>query len=91
MPAFSSSSYSCEMNFSRRVPPTRFTFFSFAVSSMLFGLMHQGWIAGTLAGAGFAVAVYYRGRLWDAIVAHMTANALIAIAVLGFGRWDLWL
>ncbi|MBK8321753.1 MAG: exosortase E/protease, VPEID-CTERM system [Betaproteobacteria bacterium] len=74
-----------------RVPPRQFTVLSFAVSSVLFGLMHQGWIAGAIAGAGFAAAVYYRGRLWDAVVAHVTANALIAVAVLGFGRWDLWL
>jgi exosortase E/protease (VPEID-CTERM system) len=74
-----------------QVSPRRFTVFSFAASSILFGLMHQSWIAGTLAGVGFALAVYWRGRLWDAVVAHMTANALIAVAVLGFGRWDLWL
>ena len=74
-----------------RVPPRTFTLLSFIGTSLLFGLMHQSWIAGTLAGAGFAAAVYYRGRLWDAVVAHVTANALVAIAVLGFGRWDLWL
>lgn len=74
-----------------QVSPRRFTVFSFAASSILFGLMHQSVVAGTLAGAGFALAVYWRGRLWDAVVAHMTANALIAVAVLGFGRWDLWL
>jgi CAAX prenyl protease-like protein len=73
------------------VPATRFTLFSFVVSSMLFGLLHTSWIAGTVAGALFAVATYYRGRVSDAIVAHMTANALIAVAVLGFGRWDLWI
>jgi exosortase E/protease (VPEID-CTERM system) len=73
------------------VPPRRFTVLSFLGSSLLFGLMHQSWIAGTLAGMGFAAALYYRGRLWDAVVAHMAANALVAVAVLGFGRWDLWL
>jgi exosortase E/protease (VPEID-CTERM system) len=73
------------------VPGNRFTLLSFVVSSILFGLLHASWIAGTVAGALFAVATYYRGRVSDAIVAHMTANALIAIAVLGFGRWDLWL
>jgi CAAX prenyl protease-like protein len=73
------------------VPANRFTLLSFVVSSMLFGLLHTSWIAGTVAGALFAIATYHRGRVSDAIVAHMTANALIAIAVLGFGRWDLWL
>jgi choline dehydrogenase-like flavoprotein len=31
-----------------------------------------------------------RGRLADAILAHGLANASIAVAVLEFGRWDLW-
>lgn len=73
------------------VPATRFTPFSFVVSSLLFGLLHHSFVAGVVAGALFAVATYHRGRVWDAIVAHMTANGLIAIAVLGFGRWDLWI
>lgn len=71
--------------------PLRFTALSFVASSVLFGLLHHGWIAGTLAGAAFALAALHRGRLSDAVVAHMTANALIAASVLGFGRWDLWL
>ncbi len=67
-----------------------FTWISFLVSSLLFGLLHDNWLAGTLAGAGFAMALYQRGKICDAIVAHMTSNALIAVAVLGFGRWSLW-
>ena len=42
------------------------------------------------AGAGFALALYRRGHLGDAIVAHITSNALVAVAVLGAGRWELW-
>ena len=36
------------------------------------------------------LALYRRGQLGDAIVAHMTTNALISGAVLGFGFWHLW-
>lgn len=71
-------------------PPKRFTWFSFVGSSVLFGLMHQSWLAGTLAGAAFAVAVYRRGRVTDAMVAHMTANALLVATAIASGRWDLW-
>ena len=74
-----------------KVPPTRFTWLSFVGSSFLFGLLHQSWLAGTIAGAGFALAVYHRGRVTDAVVAHMTANALIAATAIAFGWWDLWL
>lgn len=69
----------------------RFAPLAFAVSSVAFGLLHQRWLAGTLAGMVFALAVYWRGRLADAVVAHAVANALIAVAVLGLGWWGLWL
>ncbi len=74
-----------------RVVPTRFTWLSFLGTSILFGLMHRSLVAGTLAGAAFAFAVYHRGRVTDAIVAHATANLLIAASVIGLGWWDLWL
>jgi exosortase E/protease (VPEID-CTERM system) len=73
-----------------RVPPGQFSWFSFIGSSLLFGLLHDRWIAGTLAGAAFALALYRKGRLADAIVAHVIANGLIAVWVLAFGRWSLW-
>ena len=72
------------------VDPRRFTWLSFLVSSVLFGLLHQRWLAGTLAGMAFAYAQYRQGRLADAVLAHGTANRLIAMAVLGFGQWQLW-
>jgi exosortase E/protease (VPEID-CTERM system) len=73
-----------------QVRPGHFTWLSFVVSSLLFGLLHHSWMAGTLAGAGFAVALYQRGQLRDAIVAHMTSNALIAVWAIAFGMWSLW-
>ena len=72
------------------VRPGHFTWLSFILSSVLFGLLHSSWIAGALAGAGFALALYRRGQIFDAILAHMTSNALIAVGVLAFGRWSLW-
>ena len=64
------------------VPAGHFTWFSFIASSLLFGLLHQHFLAGVLAGAAFAFALYRRGYVGDAIIAHMTSNALIAFAVL---------
>jgi CAAX prenyl protease-like protein len=68
-----------------------FTWFSFVASSLLFGFLHQHLLAGALAGAAFALALYRRGLVGDAILAHVTANALIAVAVLGAGRWGWWI
>lgn len=72
------------------VPPGRFTWLSFVVSSVLFGLLHGRWLAGTLAGMAFALALYRRRQLADAVVAHAVANALLAAYVLAAGAWWLW-
>jgi exosortase E/protease (VPEID-CTERM system) len=72
------------------VPFDSFTWTSFIVSSLAFGALHQSWVAGILAGTLFALAMYRRGRLADAIGAHATANALLAIYVITTGSWSLW-
>jgi exosortase E/protease (VPEID-CTERM system) len=72
------------------VPVGRFTGASFLTSSVLFGAMHGHWLAGTLAGMLYALALYRRGRLTDAVLAHATTNALIAVYVLATGSWSLW-
>ncbi|HWG42144.1 MAG TPA: exosortase E/protease, VPEID-CTERM system [Gemmataceae bacterium] len=73
-----------------KVPPGRFSWFSLLVSSLLFGVLHGSWLAGTLAGVAYAVAVYRRGKLMDAVLAHATTNALLAGYVLATGSWALW-
>jgi exosortase E/protease (VPEID-CTERM system) len=72
------------------VPLGRFSWFSFVVSSIVFGLLHGSWLAGTIAGMLFAYALYRRGRLMDAVVAHATANALVTGYVLTTGNWAAW-
>ena len=72
------------------VDPRRFTWLSFLLSSILFGLLHQNWIGGILAGLAFAMVQYRRGRLTDAIVAHSACNALLAAYVIATSSWGLW-
>ena len=72
------------------VKPGQFTWLSFAVSSLLFGAMHGAWLAGTVAGIGYALALYRRGVVGDAIIAHSTTNALLAIYVWQTQHWSLW-
>jgi CAAX prenyl protease-like protein len=72
------------------IPLGQFTWLSFLLSSVLFGLLHGRWVAGILAGMGFAFALYRRGKLGDAVAAHMTTNALIAAYVLVCQEWSLW-
>ncbi len=72
------------------LPIGTFSWPSFLISSLLFGMLHGRWLAGTVAGLLFALVVYRRGRLVDAIVAHAITNALIAVTVLMAGHWSLW-
>jgi CAAX prenyl protease-like protein len=67
-----------------------FTWPSFLASSLLFGLLHQRWFAGTIAGMLFAAAYYHRGKLLDAVIARATANALITLYVFWTGDWYRW-
>src|SRR5262249_9297117 len=73
-----------------RVPLGRFTWTSCLISSVLFGAVHGRWLAGTIAGLVFARALSRRGELTDAVLAHATANALLAAYVLTTGTWSLW-
>jgi len=67
-----------------------FSWLSFLGSAVLFGLLHAEWLAGILAGMLFALAMYRRGSLTDAVVAHGTTNGLLAAYVLITGHWSLW-
>ena len=72
------------------VSPRQFTWLSFLGSSVLFGVLHSQWLAGAVAGMFFALAVYRRGLLSDAVTSHATANGLLTIYVLTTGQWSLW-
>jgi exosortase E/protease (VPEID-CTERM system) len=61
------------------------------LSSIAFGVLHgDRWLAGTIAGAIYAVTWMRRGSMGDAVAAHATTNALIAAWVLIGGHWHLW-
>ena len=71
------------------IGPTAFSWLALVVSSLLFGALHDRWLAGALAGAIFALVMLRSGRLGDAILAHATANALIFAWALAFRQWSL--
>ena len=72
------------------VPDGRSSLLALLLSSLMFGMMHGRFLAGTLAGVALALTLSRRGRLADAVVAHGTANALIAVYVLTTHQWSLW-
>jgi exosortase E/protease (VPEID-CTERM system) len=73
------------------IGPRQYTMFAVVVSSVAFGLLHgHQWAAGIAAGLLYAWAFLRKGRIGDAVVAHATTNALLAIYVLRFQQWHLW-
>jgi exosortase E/protease (VPEID-CTERM system) len=73
-----------------QVPMGQFTWFSFVLSSVAFGMLHGRMLAGVLAGMIFALVVCRTKRLSDAIWAHAITNGLIAAYVLTTSTWTLW-
>lgn len=67
-----------------------FSWFSFIGSSVCFGALHGRWLAAIFAGMAYALVLYRRGRLCDAVLAHATTNALIVTQVFYLGDWSLW-
>ena len=61
------------------------------VTAVVFGLAHGAlWLPGIVAGLAYGLLVMRRGHLGEAVAAHATTNALIAVSVLLWGQWQLW-
>ena len=60
---------------------------AFAVSSGLFAALHGRWIAAFIAGILFGLLMLRKGRVTDAILGHMVANAVIAGWALYLQDW----
>jgi len=67
----------------------QFRLIAFIGSSVAFGLMHQRWIAGCLAGAVYALLMYRSKRLSDPIAAHAASNAVIMVWAVAAHQWSL--
>jgi exosortase E/protease (VPEID-CTERM system) len=60
-----------------------------AVSATIFALVHGRWLEAGLAGVVFSALYMHKGRLADAMAAHASANALIAVVALWRGDFAL--
>ncbi len=72
------------------VPVGMFTWPSFMISSVLFGLEHNLWLAGIIAGVLYSMVLYYTKNLGTVIFAHGVTNLLLGIYVLSTGNWQFW-
>jgi CAAX prenyl protease-like protein len=64
-----------------RLSPYVSALLALVVSSMAFGLLHERWLAATLAGLAYGLLVQKTGRLQDAIAAHMVSNMVLFVGL----------
>lgn len=65
-----------------------FSWPAFLVTSVLFGALHQRWLAGALAGAAYALVLYRARAVGAPIAAHIASNGLIAAYAIVTGSWN---
>ncbi len=72
------------------VPLGAFTWRSFWISSILFGVEHHEWLVGIIAGMLYALLLYRTKNLLTCILAHGLTNYMLAMYVLSTGNWYFW-
>jgi CAAX prenyl protease-related protein len=72
------------------VPMGAFSWASFLITTVLFGLEHHFFVAGMLAGAIFSLVLYRTRSLANCVLSHAVANLALAIYVLNTGKWYYW-
>ncbi len=67
-----------------------FTWPSFLITVVLFGVEHHYVLAGMIAGAAFNLLLYYTRSIAQCILSHAVANLALGIYVLLSGQWRFW-
>ena len=73
-----------------RVPVGVFTVSSFCISALLFGLEHNLFLAGILAGVCYNLLLYFTKSISQCILSHALTNLCLGIYVLATGKWYFW-
>ena len=55
-----------------------------------FGLEHNLWFAGILAGLAYGLLYRRTGTLWAPVLAHALTNLLLGLWVVRTGNWQFW-
>lgn len=73
-----------------KIPIGFFTWPSFVVTIVLFGVEHNLFLAGMLAGVAYNGLLYYTRSISACVVAHGLTNLLLGVYVLQTGKWYFW-
>lgn len=63
---------------------------SFGLVVVLFGVEHNLWLAGMMAGAAYGLLLARTRNLWTCIIAHGITNVALGIHVLLTHEWHWW-
>lgn len=72
------------------VPVGSFSWFSFVTAAVLFGVEHDLWFAGILAGIAYAWVAARTKSIPQCILAHAVTNGLLGVYVVSGGHWQYW-
>jgi CAAX prenyl protease-like protein len=67
-----------------------FTWGSFLFTVVLFGLEHNYFYAGVMAGGIYNLLLYRTRSLAQCILAHAVTNLALAVYVISTGKWQFW-
>jgi CAAX prenyl protease-like protein len=68
----------------------KFTWLSFGIVVLFFGLEHHRWLVGMAAGVLFNGLLYKEKNLWSCIIAHAVTNLALGVYVLITHNWSFW-
>lgn len=72
------------------VAPAAVGAFPLIASSCLFGVEHNLWLAGIVAGLAYGVLYMRSGQLWAAVLGHAVTNGLLGVWITSTGNWSYW-
>lgn len=67
-----------------------FDLYSFVIVTAVFGLEHDRWLAGAIAGMVYGFVAIRTGRIWPAAIAHVLTNLLLGIWVIVTQQYGFW-
>lgn len=72
------------------IPLAHFDLYSFLVVTAVFGLEHDRWLAGLMAGVVYGLLAIKVGGIWAAAIAHVFTNLLLGIWVIITQQYGFW-
>jgi CAAX prenyl protease-like protein len=72
------------------VDPSQLGLKACLITILLFGIEHNLWLAGIVAGAAYAGLYILHRNLWSPILAHAVTNGMLGVWVVWTGNWSFW-